>query len=93
MKASKLLEIKVKTVILNNDGGRLLNNPVTIKSKQYTGFNYDTKQHEYVILDWVIKEVIRYGKRGIVYVSDGINMWRPSELSESECEAIIKEIA
>ena len=93
MKASKSLDTRIKEVITNNNGECPLKNAVTIKSRQYVGFNYDTNEHEYVMLYWSIKEVVRCGKRGVVYVSDGINQWRPSELSESECEAIMKEIA
>ncbi len=93
MKASKVLEARIKEVIDNNDGEYPLKNAVIIKSRQYTGFNYDTNEHEYVLLDWSIKEVLRCGKRGVAYVSDGINQWRPSELSESECQAIMREIA
>lgn len=93
MKASKALEIKVKEVISSNNGELSLRNPVIIKSETYVGYNYDKKEHEYVMLDWKIKEVLRQGKKGVVYVSDGINIWRPSELSDAECEAIMKEIA
>lgn len=93
MKASKVLETRIKELITDNDGEYLLKNAVTIKSRQYTGFNYDTNKHEYVLLDWSIKQVLRCGKRGVAYVSDGINQWRPSELSESECEAIMREIS
>lgn len=92
MKASKKLEKIVKEVITNNNGEFSLRNTVTIKSEQYTGFNYETNEHEYVILEWSIRKVLRDGKRGVVYVSDGINYWRPSKLSDSECEAIIREI-
>lgn len=50
MKASKKLEKVVKEVITNNNGEFSLRNTVTIKSEQYTGFNYDTNEHEYVTL-------------------------------------------
>lgn len=93
MKASKVLEIRVKEVIANNNGSYPLKNAVTIKSKQSTGFNYEANEHEYATSCWSIKEVVRCGRKGIVYVSDGINQWRPSNLSEAECEAIMKEIA
>lgn len=93
MKASKSLEITVKNIITNNESEHKLNHPVTVKIKQYIGFNYNTNEHEYVMLDWHITEVLRSGKRGVVFVSDGINQWRPSELSDSECEAIMKELA
>lgn len=93
MKASKELEKRVKEVITNNNGEYPLKNAVTIKSRQYTGFNYETNEHEYVMLEWSIRKVLRDGKKGVVYVSDGINQWRPSELSDCECEAIMREIA
>lgn len=92
MKASKELEKKVKEVVVANNGKYSLKNAVIIKSEQYTGFNYKTKEHECVMLDWSITKVLRCDKRGVVYVSDGINYWRPSELSDSECKAIIREI-
>lgn len=92
MKASKELEKRVKEVIIDNNGKCSLKNAVTIKLKQSIGFNYETKEHDYTILDWSIIEVLRCGKKGVVYVSDGINQWRPSKLSHLECEAIIREI-
>ena len=93
MKLSKVLENKVKEIILSNNGKSSLNNPVIIKHKTYIGYNYDKNEHEYAMYEWKIKEVLRDGKKGVVYVSDGINQWRPSELSDAECEAIMKEIA
>ena len=93
MKASKELEKRVKEVIIDNNGEYSLRNAVTIKLNQSVGFNYETKEQKYTMLDWSIIEVLRCGKRGVVYVSDGINQWRPSELSDSECEAIMREIA
>ena len=41
MKASKVLETRIKEVITNYNGEYPLRNAVIIKSKQYTGFNYE----------------------------------------------------
>ena len=92
MKASKRLEEKVKELIVSFDGYIVLKNPVSVVLKTYIGYNYDTNEHEYVNRTWEIVEAMRYGKKGVVYVSDRINMWRPSELSETDCEKIINEL-
>lgn len=92
MKAGKILETKVKELIVPFDGCRKLINPVPVILKTYIGYNYDKKEHKYIDSVFNIVEIMRYGKKGVVYVSDGINMWRPSELSESDCEKIINEL-
>lgn len=92
MKTSKILETKVKNLITSFDGCLALKKPVSVVLKTYIGYNYDTNKHEYVDRTWEVVEVVRYGKKGVVYVSDRINMWRPSELSEADCEKIINEL-
>lgn len=57
----------------------------SLSAKVYVGC-HDGSGHKW----WLpIKEAYRHGKRGIAVVSDGINLWTPNELSESECAEIV----
>lgn len=91
MKASSVLVSRVKEIVSIN-GEVKLNNPVTISYQRYIGYNYTTKQHEYVPATVAIREVYRHGKKGEVRLSEGFNYWRPSELTSQECEAILAQL-
>lgn len=91
MKASSVLVSRVKEIVAIN-GEVKLNNPVTISYQRYNGYNYTTKQHEYVPTTVQIREVYRYGTRGEVRLSEGFNYWRPTELTAKECEAILAQL-
>ena len=91
MKASSVLVSRVKEIVAIN-GEVKLNNPVTISYQRYNGYNYTTKQHEYVPTTVQIREVYRNGKRGEVRLSEGFNYWRPTELTAKECEAILAQL-
>lgn len=55
MKASSVLVSRVKEIVAIN-GEVKLNNPVTISYQRYIGYNYTTKQHEYVPTTVQIRE-------------------------------------
>lgn len=63
MKAGKILETKVKELIVPFDGCRKLINPVPVILKTYIGYNYDKKEHEYIDSVFNIVEIMRYALR------------------------------
>ena len=62
--------------------------PIKAILKSYIGYNYDTKEHEYIDREFKITSVYRTGKKGVVYLSDGINRFSPNKFKEEDLNMI-----
>lgn len=59
--------------------------PIKVILKSYIGYNYDTKEQEYVDREFEITKVYRTGKKGVVYLGDVWgNQFSPKEFKEED---------
>ena len=77
---------------LTIDGEVKTKMPIKVMLKSYIGYNYDTKEHEYVDREFKITSVYRTGKKGVVYLSDEINKFSPRELKEEDLDTIFMNL-
>ena len=77
---------------LTIDGEVKTKMPIKVMLKSYIGYNYDTKEHEYVDREFKITSVYRTGKKGVVYLSDEINKFSPKEFKEEDLDTIFMNL-
>ena len=74
---------------LTIDGEVKTKMPIKVMLKSYIGYNYDTKEHEYVDREFKITSVYRTGKKGVVYFGDVWgNQFSPKEFKEEDLNTI-----
>lgn len=78
---------------LTIDGEVKTKMPIKVVYKSYSGYNYETSEHEYNDVDIEITKVYRKGKKGVVYLGDiWDNQFSPKELKEEDLDTIFMNL-